>query len=340
MTGRPSQVPLGAHKSFVVGARLVRKRIGPPRPAHLALMTLPNLPLTRRRTAAGSKRTLRQTKAGDDMSATTVSAGLRRATGALFIGGAVLFAVVATVLSSTFDWPDILREPASTVLTEFVAGGTALVWTWFATAWTYAILMVPILLLPAALDRRDDVVLRTATFVGAISVLLSLIGFLRWVFVVPALAESYVDGPPVTRAAVEAAWLAQHQFGGAVLGEHLGQLFAIGWSVTVSVVVLRTRVLPRWLGVSGVLVSGLYLLNQGDILATAIPGFPVWDLAGLLGSTAWGLWVAALGVTILQRSVPAAASSANTERSTPKTAGCSCLLLKRAPADQRHQTRR
>jgi hypothetical protein len=60
-------------------------------------------------------------------------------------------------------------------------------------------------------------------------------------------------------------------------------------------------VLPRWLGITGLVVSALYLANQGDILATAVPGFPVWDLAGLLGSTGWGLWVAALGVTLLRR---------------------------------------
>ena len=70
-------------------------------------------------------------------------------------------------------------------------------------------------------------------------------------------------------------------------------------------IIVRTRVLPRWLGVTGLAVSALYLLNQGDILATAIPGFPVWDLAGPIGSTGWGLWVAALGVTILLRPVPA-----------------------------------
>jgi hypothetical protein len=96
---------------------------------------------------------------------------------------------------------------------------------------------------------------------------------------------------------------AQHQFGGALLGEHLGQLLVIGWSATLSVVILRSRLLPRWLGLTGLAVSALYLLNQGDILATALPGFPVWDLAGLLGSTGWGLWIAALGVTLLLRPV-------------------------------------
>jgi hypothetical protein len=197
------------------------------------------------------------------------------------------------------------------VLPAVVAGGTGLVWTWFATAWTYAILAVAILLLPAVLGRRDDPVLQAATYVGATSVLLSLIGFLRWVFVVPPLARSYVSGDPVTQAAVDAAWTAQHQFGGALLGEHLGQLLVIGWSVTLSMVILRTRVLPRWLGVSGLAVSAVYLLNQGDVLATAVPGFPVWDLAGLLGSTGWGLWVAVLGVTVLLGPVRTARSSTN-----------------------------
>jgi Domain of unknown function (DUF4386) len=226
---------------------------------------------------------------------------LRRVTGILFLISALTFTAAATGLSATFDWPDILREPADVVLPDFVAGGSSLVWTWFATAWTYAILLVPILLLPAALDRRDDVALWVATFAGAISVMLALIGFLRWVFVVPPLARLYQDGDSATRTAIGVAWLAQHQFGGALLGEHLGQLLGIGWSVTLSIIVLRTRVLRRWLGILGLIVSVLYLFNQGDILATALPGFPVFDLAGLIGSSGWGLWVAALGITLMIR---------------------------------------
>ena len=116
---------------------------------------------------------------------------------------------------------------------------------------------------------------------------------------------------------MDAAWTAQHQFGGALLGEHLGQLLVIGWSVTLSVIILRTRVLPRWLGVTGLVVSAIYLLNQGDILATAVPGFPVWDLAGLLGSTGWGLWVAALGVTLLLRPIRTPMPAASARRRHP-----------------------
>jgi hypothetical protein len=228
------------------------------------------------------------------------STSLRRTTGALFAGAAIAFAAAATLLSSTFDWPDVLRRPADTVLTEFAAGGSSLVWTWFATAWTYGLLVVPVLLLPAALGRRDDPALRVATYLGAASVLLSVVGFLRWVFVVPPLAASFVAGDGATRTAVAAAWTAQHQFGGALLGEHLGQLLAVAWSLTLSVVVLRSGLLPRWLGGAGAVASVLYLLNQGDVLATAVPGFPVWEPAGFLGSSLWGLWVAALGICLLR----------------------------------------
>jgi hypothetical protein len=254
--------------------------------------------------------------------------GLRRTTGGLLVLGSVAFALAATVLSSTFDWPDILREPADVVLPAFVAGGTSLVWTWFATAWTYAILLVPILLLPAVLGRRGDPVLRVATYAGATSVVLALIGFLRWVFVVPPLANSYVTGDATTRAAVDAAWTAQHQFGGALLGEHLGQLLAIGWSVALSVIILRSRVLPRWLGVTGLIAGALYLTNQGDVLATAVPGFPVWDVGGLIGSVTWGLWVAVLGVLILRRPVSTAGAALGQDLSS----GSTSVLSPRPPA--------
>jgi uncharacterized protein DUF4386 len=232
-------------------------------------------------------------------------AGARRrtvvVTGILFIASTVAFTIAATVLSMTFDWPDILREPAEVVLPKFAAGGASLVWTWFAVAWTYGVLAVPMLLLPTALARRGDAALRTATYLGAASVLLSLIGFLRWVFVVPALADSYVSGDEGTRSAVAAAWTAQHQYGGALLGEHLGQSLAIAWSVTVSVIILRTRVMPAWTGWLGLLASALYFVNQGDILSTGVSGLPVWELGGLLGSYLWGAWLVVLGVLLLKR---------------------------------------
>ena len=112
---------------------------------------------------------------------------MRRTTGWLFVIGALAFAAAATVLSSTFDWPDILREPADVVLPEFADGGNSL---------DLDLVRGRVDLRRCSRSRcccsqprwaaRDDVVLRAATTVGLASVVLSVAGFLRWVFVVPA----------------------------------------------------------------------------------------------------------------------------------------------------------
>lgn len=231
--------------------------------------------------------------------------GLRRTTGTMFLVVALAFTGLAAILAATFGWPGILREPVAIILPDFSDGGTTLIVTWFATGWAYALLLVPILLLPTVLRRTGDVMLRVATVLGAVSVVLSLIGYLRWVFVVPALADAYATGSATTRDAIEASFIAQQQFAGVLLGEHLGQLLALAWSVLLSVVILRSRVLPRWLGITGIVASALFLINQGDVFATAITGFAAWDLGALIGSAAFGLWIAALGVVLLVRAVPA-----------------------------------
>src|SRR5437016_13645528 len=57
-----------------------------------------------------------------DMASASAGRGLRRTAGVLFVAGAVAFAAAAMVLSSTFNWPDILREPARVVLPAFAGG--------------------------------------------------------------------------------------------------------------------------------------------------------------------------------------------------------------------------
>ena len=59
----------------------------------------------------------------------------------------------------------------------------------------------------------------------------------------------------------------------------------IAWSVTLSVVILRTRSPPAWLDWTGLVVNVLYFINQGDIMSTVIPNFPIWDLADPLELT-------------------------------------------------------
>jgi hypothetical protein len=129
-----------------------------------------------------------------------------------------------------------------------------------------------------------------------------MVGLLRWPFVVSSLARIYTN-PQASAAAMEAAagvFQALHQYGGVMLGEHIGQLFTILWMVVLSLSLLRSNRFPRWFPIAGFLAAIVYALAQGELLATAVPGFPVWGSAGLIGSLLWLAWLIALGTLLLR----------------------------------------
>jgi hypothetical protein len=232
----------------------------------------------------------------------------RKVTGALLILGAVLVNIPYMLLIATFDYPDILRAPTGDILTRFAAGGSRLIWTWLAFAWSGLPLLLGILLLPHALadgtsTGRGRLMGKVALFFGAVGGAAQMIGLLRWPFVVPVLARLYTDPQSTlaTREAAGAVFQAVHQYGGVVLGEHIGQTFTILWMILLSLSLLSDRRFPRWLPLAGFGAAGVYALAQGELLATAMPGFPVWGGAGLVGSLLWLGWLIALGVVLMRR---------------------------------------
>jgi hypothetical protein len=233
---------------------------------------------------------------------------IRKVTGVLLILGAILVNIPYTLLITTFDYPDILRAPTAEILTQFAAGGSGLIWTWLAFAWVGLPILLGILLLPRALADDEPtthgrLLGNLALFFGAAGAVAQIIGLLRWPFVVPVLARAYTapQATVATREAVAAVSEAVHQYGGVVLGEHIGQTFTILWMILLSLSLLRRGSLPRWLSWAGFVAAGVYTLGQGELLATVMPDFPVWDMAGLLGSLLWLGWLIALGVALLRQ---------------------------------------
>ena len=89
--------------------------------------------------------------------------GLRVLTGVLLILTPVAFNVFFTLLSVTFEYPDILREPTGYVLRRFDAGGGGLVAIWYGFMLT-AVLFVPLaVLVHRALAREDTPYMAVAT---------------------------------------------------------------------------------------------------------------------------------------------------------------------------------
>ena len=183
-----------------------------------------------------------------------------RTAGAATIATAVAFNAAFAALAASFDYPDILRAPAETVLTAFAEGGTALILTWYAFA-LCAVAMIPVSLV-IALGRGLTPVRVAAAILGALAGLAQAIGLLRWVFAVPMLAEA--DGDR------EAGFLILNQWGGVAIGEHLGYLLTAGFLVTMALADRAdgSRIRPTLAVTSAALIA----IGAGEGLALVVGG--------------------------------------------------------------------
>ena len=224
---------------------------------------------------------------------------VRRAAGTLLVIVPLAFTVCFMLLQQLFEYPDILRQPTAEVLAKFAAGGTPLIAVWYVLALT-ALAFVPVTLLVrrGLAERNTPLLLWVATAFGLIAGLSQTLGFLRWPFLVPHLAQSYLapGASEAQRAAASMVFEAFHRYAGMAVGEHLGYLSTAVWTLLVAVVMLRTAVLPRWLGASGV------VLALGIAAGLAEPAG--WELGGTINALSylvWALWLMAVGVTLLVR---------------------------------------
>lgn len=220
--------------------------------------------------------------------------------GILLILGAVAVIIPFSILMQQFNYPNVLRFETGVILQQFHAGGIPLILTWLALALSAIPLVVAYSRLGQWLEHRISWV-RWVTLLGVASGLFQLIGLLRWVFVVPSLANAYVHTTDLSvKTSIELVMNTFHQFGGVLLGEHLGQLFTVIYMIGISLAMWRIRLFPKWLHVLGFSSAVIYFLAQAELLATVIPGFPSWSLAGLLGSTGWLLWLIVLGILLIR----------------------------------------
>jgi Domain of unknown function (DUF4386) len=224
--------------------------------------------------------------------------------GLLLIAGAIGVFIPYTILTITFEYPGILRQDAGTLLTKFHDGGSSLVLTW----WAFAILGLPLLiayiLIGQKFENKPGFIKWVTTF-GVISGVVQIIALLRWVFVIPVLANSYVSAnDAATKAAAKISFLTIHQFGGVLLGEHIGQLFTIIWTVMISYAFIKLNFFPKWISWLGISAAVIYLFAQAELFATVIPGFPVWGMAGFIGSTLWLIWLIIIGIKFLKIKTP------------------------------------
>ncbi len=223
--------------------------------------------------------------------------GLRLLTGALLILTPIAFNLFFTLLSVTFEYPDILREPTGYVLRHFDAGGSSLVAIWYGFMLT-AVLFVPLaILVHKALVREDTPYMAVATAFGVVAGVVQFLGLVRWPFLVPYLADTYLDpaSSGATRESVAVVFQAFNHYAGVGVGENLGYLFTGLWTALVALAMFGSP-LPfrRWLALLGMASAAGVLMGM---LEPA--GFdPAADIV-VVGYILWSVWLALFGILLL-----------------------------------------
>src|SRR5215207_9449405 len=224
-------------------------------------------------------------------------ARLSRLTCVLLILTPIAFNVFFTLLSVTFGYPDILREPTGQVLGRFDVGGGSLVAIWYGFMLT-AVLFVPLaILVHKVLARQDTPYMAVATSFGVVGGVVQVLGLVRWPFLVPYLADVYLDpaSSGATRESIAVVFQAFNQYAGVGVGENLGYLFTGLWTVLVALAMFASALpLKRWLALLGVVSAA------GILVGTLEPvGFEPAANIVVVGYILWSIWLALFGIFLL-----------------------------------------
>jgi len=222
------------------------------------------------------------------------------AAGVVLVVAPLWFNATFALLGKRFDYPDILRRPTGEILERFRAGGSSLILLWWAFMLSGLLLIAGAVLLGQVLGLGG--VVPVATTIGVLAGLVQMLGLLRWVYVVPALARTYADPTLAAehREVHAAVFRALHQYLGVGVGEHLGYLFTGIWSALIGVSVIQGTALPTWLGWLGLLIGTGLAVGSAEFLGPNEERG--WRLAGIaipVLYVAWSVWLLAMGIALV-----------------------------------------
>jgi hypothetical protein len=256
---------------------------------------------------------------------------LRTLAGLLLLLTPIAFNTLFTLLSMTFEYPDILREPSGYILRHFEEGGGALVATWYGFMLT-AVLLIPVAVLVHKVVGGDATpYMGLAAVFGVVAGVVQFLGLVRWPFLVPYLADTYLDpaSSEATKAAAAVTLQAFNRYAGVAVGENLGYLFTALWTALVAHAMLRSPLFKPWLGWVG-MVDAL-----GILIGTLEPaGF---ELAGNIVTFSyilWSLWLIVVGVFLCARSRGLRTLPAKCDRGVEPVAGTLASAAHRRPDRQ------
>ncbi len=191
------------------------------------------------------------------------SVSLTKLTAIVLVLEIILFMTAFRVLAKAVNWPASLDKPAAVVLPLFTQHRGAAIAGYYSYMLS-ALLLIPIsLMLHRVLARENSLLLMSATWFGVLSGAMKSLGIVRWLFLMPFLADTYMNpkASATTRETVALVYDAFNLYAGKV-GEHLGgHLLTAFWVGLMAIVLMRSRLVPGWIAWTGIVVAVGWLVG-------------------------------------------------------------------------------
>lgn len=226
-----------------------------------------------------------------------------RTAGSLLIAVPLIFTAGFTGLQLGFSYPDILRQPAGDVLTRFAASGLELHLSWYAMFAAALLMIFGAIAAGLHFWTRDRLLAALSIGAGMLAGLVQALGLLRWVLLVPSLAEAYVapGAGAMDQAIAVGLFDAANHYLGMGVGEHLGYFFTATWTVLVAALLFDRQ---RVLAIAGVMIG------MGVVSGMLEPfGVPLTGMINAISYTLWAIWTLVVGVLLLRGERDAARSA-------------------------------
>ncbi|MCP4002936.1 MAG: DUF4386 domain-containing protein [bacterium] len=218
----------------------------------------------------------------------------------LLIGHVVLLFGAFSALAPAFGFPEVLRLPAGEILERFRAGRSLIVPVYYVFTLTGLSFAAFSLLLHEVFRKENPTLSLVTCSAGVLAGLCQALGFIRWCFVVPVLADAAAD-PAASQARRDAAVVvfeALHHYAGVALGENLAFVLHALWTVGIGSLLLRGETFDPRLGPIGIGIGvaiGIYSLEQfGGVFSSLGP-------LNVVMHDFWAVWLLLIASLFLLR---------------------------------------
>jgi hypothetical protein len=187
-----------------------------------------------------------------------------RSTATLFFFFFLLLAGCNIVLGIYFNFPDILRESAVDRFNLFYENQGVIIPTYYLFA-VSSILQLFMAVMMFHLTRSGSMLDLVAVTAGVLSGVFQILGFYRWVVLIPMLSDASRNG----EASSELIYFLEkysNTYFGMTVGEHLGSLFTGLWLLLLGITLLKHQGYDKKLSVFGMIAGSALMIQCFDVV--------------------------------------------------------------------------